>query len=173
MPVTAVRDEGALRMWVCRLPVHIDHAERAVFYETLRRIRDFPMGQQSRRPLQQHCSSCRGRTTLSARRIYRFYGNPRRIRNFPPGRCGHRPLQPNAQVQSNSPKSFVKQLLSAGQSRALPLPRLRRIRTAIQVSNAGRFYRSYSNVTAHEFGCTITDGAHHSARRVRMCVRND
>ena len=23
MPVTAVRDEGALRMWVCRLPVHI------------------------------------------------------------------------------------------------------------------------------------------------------
>ena len=52
MPVTAVRDEGALRMWVCRLPVHIDHAERAVFYETLRRIRDFPMGRQSRRPLQ-------------------------------------------------------------------------------------------------------------------------
>ena len=39
-------------MWVCRLPVHIDHAERAVFYETLRRIRDFPMGRQSRRPLQ-------------------------------------------------------------------------------------------------------------------------
>ena len=24
MPATAVRDEGALRMWVCRLPVHID-----------------------------------------------------------------------------------------------------------------------------------------------------
>ena len=23
MPDTAVRDEGALRMWVCRLPVHI------------------------------------------------------------------------------------------------------------------------------------------------------
>ena len=23
MPVTAVRDEGALRMWVCRLPAHI------------------------------------------------------------------------------------------------------------------------------------------------------
>ena len=38
-------------MWVCRLPVHIGHAERAVFYETLRRIRDFPMGRQSRRPL--------------------------------------------------------------------------------------------------------------------------
>ena len=31
MPVTAVRDEGALRMWVCRLPVHIGPAECAVF----------------------------------------------------------------------------------------------------------------------------------------------
>ena len=31
MPVTAVRDEGALRMWVCRLPVHIGPAECTVF----------------------------------------------------------------------------------------------------------------------------------------------
>ena len=31
MPVTAVRDEGALRMWVCRLPVHIGLAECTVF----------------------------------------------------------------------------------------------------------------------------------------------
>ena len=52
MPVTAVRDEGALRMWVCRLPVHIGPAGRTVFYEKLRQIRDFPMGRQSRRPLQ-------------------------------------------------------------------------------------------------------------------------
>ena len=40
-------------MWVCRLPVHIDPAECTVFYGNLRRIRDFPMGRQSRRPLQQ------------------------------------------------------------------------------------------------------------------------
>ncbi len=33
MPVTAVRDEGALRMWVCRLPVHIGPAECTVFTE--------------------------------------------------------------------------------------------------------------------------------------------
>ena len=33
MPVTAVRDEGALRMWVYRLPVHIDPAERTDFTE--------------------------------------------------------------------------------------------------------------------------------------------
>ena len=31
MPVTAVCDEGALRMWVCRLPVRIGPAEQAVF----------------------------------------------------------------------------------------------------------------------------------------------
>ena len=31
MPVTAVRDEGALRMWVYRLPVHIDPAVCTVF----------------------------------------------------------------------------------------------------------------------------------------------
>ena len=31
MPVTAVRDEGALRMWVCRLPVHIDPAVCTAF----------------------------------------------------------------------------------------------------------------------------------------------
>ena len=31
MPVTAVRDEGALRMWVCRLPVHIALAKCTVF----------------------------------------------------------------------------------------------------------------------------------------------
>ena len=39
-------------MWVCRLPVHIDPAECTVLYEKLQRIRDFPMGRQSRRPLQ-------------------------------------------------------------------------------------------------------------------------
>ena len=33
MPVTAVRDEGALRMWVCRLPVHIGPADYTVFTE--------------------------------------------------------------------------------------------------------------------------------------------
>ena len=33
MPVTAVRDEGALRMWVYRLPVHIAPADCTVFTE--------------------------------------------------------------------------------------------------------------------------------------------
>ena len=83
MPVTAVRDEGALRMWVCRLPVHIGHAERAVFYETLRRIRDFPVGRQSRRPLRRSFDALvprrGGRLCPPAGRTA-FYGNLRRIR---------------------------------------------------------------------------------------------
>ena len=33
MPDTAVRDEGALRMWVCRLPVHIGPAVCIVLSE--------------------------------------------------------------------------------------------------------------------------------------------
>ena len=33
MPVTAVRDEGALRMWICCLPVHIDPAGCTGFTE--------------------------------------------------------------------------------------------------------------------------------------------
>ena len=35
MPVTAVRGEGALRMWVCRLPVHIGPAGCTGFTEIL------------------------------------------------------------------------------------------------------------------------------------------
>ena len=35
MPVTAVRDKGALRMRVCRLPVHIDPAGCTGFTEIL------------------------------------------------------------------------------------------------------------------------------------------
>ena len=35
MPVTAVRGEGALRMWVCRLPVHISPARCTGFTEIL------------------------------------------------------------------------------------------------------------------------------------------
>ena len=35
-------------MWVCRLPVHIAPAECTGFYGNLWRIRDFPMGGQSR-----------------------------------------------------------------------------------------------------------------------------
>ena len=37
MPVTAVRDEGALRMWVCRLPVHIGPLGSCEFAEDFRK----------------------------------------------------------------------------------------------------------------------------------------
>ena len=38
MPDTAVRDEGALRMWVCRLPVHIGPLGSCEFAEDFRKI---------------------------------------------------------------------------------------------------------------------------------------
>lgn len=41
MPVTAVRDEGALRMWVHRLPVHIVPAEQADLPEILGKFATF------------------------------------------------------------------------------------------------------------------------------------
>ena len=44
-------------MWVCRLPVHIDPAGCTGFYGNLRRIRNFPSGRQSRRPLRRDCTS--------------------------------------------------------------------------------------------------------------------
>ena len=37
MPVTAVRDEGALRMWVCRLPAHIGPLGSCKFAEEYRK----------------------------------------------------------------------------------------------------------------------------------------
>ena len=53
MPVTAVRDEGALRMWVCRLPVHIGPLGSCEFAGDFIKI----------------SASC-GRTESSAPRVY-------------------------------------------------------------------------------------------------------
>ena len=44
MPVTAVRDEGALRMWVCRLPVHIDPAVCTCFLQNCSANLQLPNG---------------------------------------------------------------------------------------------------------------------------------
>ena len=50
MPVTAVRGEGTLRMWVCRLPVHIALRRMQLFYGNSRKIRNFSLGGQRRPP---------------------------------------------------------------------------------------------------------------------------
>ncbi len=66
------------------------------FCENLRRIRNCPMGRQSRRPLQiifYGPALCRGGRLCPPGRMYCFYGNLRRIRNFPTGRQSRRPLQ--------------------------------------------------------------------------------
>ena len=47
---------------------------------------------------------------------------------------------------------------------------LRRIRTALQIWNARLIYRSHSNAVIYKFGCTVTGGAYHSARKVAMCA---
>ena len=42
--------------------------------------------------------------------------------------------------------------------------------TASQIWNARLIYRSRSNAAIYKFGCTVTGGAYHSARKVRLCV---
>ena len=145
MPVTAVRDEGALRMWVCRLPVHIGHAERAVFYETLRQIRDFPMGRQSRRPLRRsfdaHVSRRGGRLCPPAGYIgfTEIFGETAASQRADVGIGPYRtPANPYF-LASFERKAFLQQILN----------------------------RSYSQIW-----CTITGGAYQIARRVSTCVRN-
>ena len=60
------------------------------FYGNLRRIRSFPSGRQSRRPLQQRFILPvlrRGGRLCPPAECTGFYGNLRRIRSFPAGRC--------------------------------------------------------------------------------------
>ena len=92
MPVTAVRDEGALRMWVCRLPVHIGPAVCTVFRKSPANPW-LPKGPtESSAPTTTLALSCRGGRLCPPADRTGFYGNLRRIRGCPAGRCGHRPL---------------------------------------------------------------------------------
>ena len=70
-------------MWVCRLPVHIGPAECTVFTGI---YGEFVTSQWADRvvgPYNNPSHSLWGRTTLSARGMYRFYGNLRRIHSCP------------------------------------------------------------------------------------------
>ena len=144
MPVTAVRDEGALRMWVCRLPVHIDPAERTIFYENLRRLRNFPLGRQSRRPLQRHSlfpvvadDSVRPQNIPLFTEIFgEFVTSQRADVGIGPYRT---PANPYC-LTTFERKADLQQPFK---------------RNDLQI------------------WCTVTGGAYHSARKVSMCVRND
>ena len=70
-----------------------------------RRIRNFAIGRQSRRPLQKsfRCPAlCRGGRLCPPADCTVFYGNLQQIRSFSTGRCGHRPLQGAVQIPSPS-----------------------------------------------------------------------
>ena len=153
MPVTAVRDEGALRMWVCRLPVHIDPAECTVFYGNLRRIRDFPMGRQSRRPLQQVSAlpvgaddSVRPQDVPLFSEIFgEFVASQRADVGIGPYNRMCRCIR----IRRGFP---IVPCFPPGGHRAPPLPSLRRIRTALQILNAVLFYSRYQIVTTYKSG---------------------
>ena len=104
-------------MWVCRLPVHIDLAGCTGFYGNLRRIRNFPSGRQSRRPLRRDCTSA---YLVGADDSVRPRDVPILRESSANSQLPHGPMWASAPTE------------------------LRRIRTALQILNAKRFYSSHS-----------------------------
>lgn len=72
--------------------------------------------------------------------------------------------------RSMGPRSFL--ICCCSPCRARFYANFRRIRTALQILTAKRFYRSHSNAAAIKSGRTVTGGAYRSARKVIMCVRS-
>ena len=145
MPVTAVRGEGALRMWVCRLPVHIGPAGCTAFTEILGEfvtshwadrvvgpygeisMHSYPVGADD---------SVRPQTAPVFTGIYgESVAAQRADVGIGPYRTPANPYFP----ASFERKAFLQQILN----------------------------RSYSQIW-----CTITGGAYQIARRVSPCVRN-
>ena len=131
-------------MWVCRLPVHIDPAERTIFYENLRRLRNFPLGRQSRRPLPRHSlfpvvadDSVRPQNIPLFTEIFgEFVTSQRADVGIGPYRTPANPYcLTNFKRKADLPQQFKRNDL--------------------------------------QIWCTVTGGAYHSARKVSMCVRND
>ena len=131
-------------MWVCRLPVHIDPAERTIFYENLRRLRNFPLGRQSRRPLQRHSlfpvvadDSVRPQNIPLFTEIFgEFVTSQRADVGIGPYRT---PANPYC-LANFERKALLPQILN----------------------------RNYSQIC-----CTVTGGAYPSAHKVSSCARSD
>ena len=145
MPVTAVRDEGALRMWVCRLPVHIGPAGCTGFTEILGEFvtshwADRVVGPYSEASMHTYPvgadDSVRPQTAPVFTGIYgESVAAQRADVGIGPYRTPANPYFP----ASFERKAFLQQILN----------------------------RSYSQIW-----CTITGGAYQIARRVSTCVRN-
>ena len=117
------------------------------FYGNPRRIRNFSLGRQSRRPLRRDFDALvplSGRTTLSARRTHRFLRESAANPQLPSGPIvgiGAYGTPANPYCLANfERKAFLSQI----------------------------FKRSCSQIR-----CTVTGGAYQSARKVSMCVRSD
>ena len=119
-------------------------AERTIFYKNLRRLRNFPLGRQSRRPLQRHSlfpvvadDSVRPQNIPLFTEIFgEFVTSQRADVGIGPYRT---PAIPYC-LTTFERKADLQQPFK---------------RNDLQI------------------WCTVTGGAYHSARKVSMCVRND
>ena len=119
-------------------------AERTIFYKNLRRLRNFPLGRQSRRPLQRHSLFPVGADD-SAR--------PQNIPLFTEI-FGEFVTSQRADVGIGPYRTPANPYCLTTFERKADLPQ--------------QFKRNDLQIW-----CTVTGGAYHSARKVSMCVRND
>ena len=131
---------------------HIGPAERTVFYGNLRRIRSCPMGRQSRRPLQRRFTFLVGADDSVRPQNILVLRESSANSQLPNGPMWASAPTVKAVGAYEFAEDSYKITAFCGRSRTLPRPRLGRIRTALQISNAERFCRSHLNVTACKFG---------------------
>ena len=146
MLVTAVRDEGALRMWVCRLPVHIDPAGCTAFTEILGEFVTSHWADRVVGPygeISMHSYPCRGGRLCPPAEYIGF------TEIF-----GEIATSQRADVGIGPYRTPANPYFPANFERKAFLPQT--------------FKRSDPQIW-----CTVTGGAYHSARRVSMCVRRD
>ena len=145
MPVTAVRDEGALRMWVCRLPVHIGPAGCTGFTEILGEFvtshwADRVVGPYGEASMHTYPVGADDSVRPQTAPVFTgIYGESVAAQRADVG-IGPYMTPANSCCPANFEcKAFLQQILN----------------------------RSYSQIW-----CTITGGAYQIARRVSTCVRN-
>ena len=119
-------------------------AERTIFYENLRRLRNFPLGRQSRLPLQRPSLS-----PVGADDSVRPQDAPLFTEIF-----GEIATSQRADVGIGPYRTPANPYCLTTFERKADLPQ--------------QFKRSDLQIW-----CTVTGGAYHSARRVSMCVRKD
>ena len=145
MPVTAVRGEGALRMWVCRLPVHIGPAGCTGFTEILGEFvtshwADRVVGPYGEASMHTYPVGADDSVRPQTAPVFTgIYGESVAAQRADVG-IGPYMTPANSCCPANFEcKAFLQQILN----------------------------RSYSQIW-----CTITGGAYQIARRVSPCVRN-